>query len=332
VLSSSTIGPGETGFVQLVVDRPVAALCGDRAVLRDHAARRTLAGGRVVDPAPPRRGRRQPARLAFLAAMAPVDPATAFERMLAAAGILDLEQFALLRNLTAAELETLCAAAGAGWRRLAPAPIAITEERLDALAETVAAALAALHRAHPDTLGPSAAALAARLRAAAPAAAVEAALARLAKRHRALRERGMWRLAEHRPRLGEADEKLWRRLNPLLAAGALRPPRVRELAASLALEPAAIDRLLRRAERLGRVARVADNRYFLPESIERLAAIARHLAAAAPDGRFTAALFKDRSGVGRNLSIEILEYLDKIGVTHRDGDARLMLRDGAVFG
>ena len=106
----------------------------------------------------------------------------------------------------------------------------------------------------------------------------------------------------------------------------------RELAAALVLEPEAVERLLRRAERLGRVAKVADNRYFLPESIERLAAIARDLAAQSPTGSFAAALFNDRSGVGRNLSIEILEYLDKIGATRRVGDARIVLRGGEVSG
>ncbi|HJU20195.1 MAG TPA: selenocysteine-specific translation elongation factor, partial [Stellaceae bacterium] len=47
---SQAIAPGESGFVQLDLDRPIGALWGDRAVLRDHAARRTLAGGQVVDP------------------------------------------------------------------------------------------------------------------------------------------------------------------------------------------------------------------------------------------------------------------------------------------
>src|SRR5262249_42282647 len=107
VLSASTVAPGDTGFVQLDLDRPIAALTGDRAVLRDHAARTTSAGGRVVDPVAPRRGRRRPARLALLAAMSPADPAAALEGMLAAEGIVDLARFALLRNLTPAELDAL---------------------------------------------------------------------------------------------------------------------------------------------------------------------------------------------------------------------------------
>ena len=327
VLSGSTIAPGETGFVQLDLDREIVALAGDRAVLRDHAARITLAGGRVVDPLAPRRGRRRPARLALLAAMTPADPAAALGHMLAAEGIVDLARFALLRNLTGAELAAL---GGPGWLRLGPAqaPLAITEGRLAALTETVAAALAEWHRAQPDTLGPyrpGAGGATARRGAGSGA---RCGPPRLAESGRAMREGGMWRLAEHRPRLGMADEKLWRRLRPLIAEGGLRPPRVREIAAALALEPAAVERLLRRAARLGRVAKVAENRYFLPESLERLAAIARDLAAQSPSASFTAALFNERAGVGRNLTIAILEYLDKMGATRRVGDARIVLRGG----
>jgi len=90
---------------------------------------------------------------------------------------------------------------------------------------------------------------------------------------------------------------------------------------------------MKRFERFGRVAPVAANRYFLPETIARLAGLARELAEADPGGTFTAAVFKDKSGTGRNLTIEILEYLDRIGVTKRVGDARVVLRGtDAAFG
>ena len=79
------------------------------------------------------------------------------------------------------------------------------------------------------------------------------------------------------------------------------------------------------------VRRVANNRFFLPETLARLAELACELADSSPEGTFTAATFKDRSGVGRNLTIEILEYLDKMGATRRTGDARIVLRGREVF-
>ncbi|MGW8271058.1 MAG: EF-Tu/IF-2/RF-3 family GTPase, partial [Burkholderiales bacterium] len=68
VLEGSSIAPGATGLVQLLLERPVGAVHGDAFILRDQSSRRTLAGGRVIDLFPPLRGRARPERLAALAA------------------------------------------------------------------------------------------------------------------------------------------------------------------------------------------------------------------------------------------------------------------------
>jgi selenocysteine-specific elongation factor len=36
--------------------------------------------------------------------------------------------------------------------------------------------------------------------------------------------------------------------------------------------------------------------------------------------------YRDQTGIGRNLSIEILEYFDRQGVTRRIGDVRQIMR------
>jgi selenocysteine-specific elongation factor len=332
VLGQRTLAAGESGFVQIDIEHPIGALWGDRAVLRDHGARRTLAGGRVVDPFAPRRGRRQPPRLAVLEGLAANDPAQALAQLLASDGIVDLQHFALARNLAPAELDALTETKDFLCLRSPRFCIAVTPLRLEALCDRIVTALAAWHQRQPDTLGPSRAALLTLLQGEAPEVALDAALSELATAGRVVRQGPVWRMPEHQPRLSKADERLWERVHPLLAAEDLRPPRVRELAAALGLEPEAVERFLARAERLGRVARVADNRFFLPETLARLANVARQLAEAAPDGSFTAAMFKERSGVGRNLTIRILEYLDSVGSTRRTGAARIVLPGAEVFG
>ena len=331
VLRPRTISPGESGFVQLDLEEAIGALWGDRVVLRDHGARHTLAGGRVVDPFAPRRGRRQPARLALLAALAIADPAQALESLLAIQGTVDLTQFALMRNLTPEELDALTRAEKFLCVGPARALIAVTPARLAAVCEKVLDAIGIWHQTQPDALGPSRPALVTHLRAEVSEAVLDAALAELAAAGRAVRQGPVWRLPEHQPRLSKADERLWERVHPLLAVENLRPPRIRELAAALGLEPEPVERFMNRAERLGRVARVADNRFFLPETLAQLTEIARELAESSPDGVFTAATFKDRSGVGRNLAIQVLEYLDKMGATRRVGGARIVLRGAEVF-
>ena len=40
----------------------------------------------------------------------------------------------------------------------------------------------------------------------------------------------------------------------------------------------------------------------------------------------------DKVAAAYTSGVEVLEFLDKIGATRRVGDARIILRDGAVFG
>ena len=333
VLGARTIAPGESGFAQVDFERPIAALWGDRVVIRDHMARHTLAGGRVLDPGAPRRGRQRPERLLALAALAEPDAGDALERLVEAAGAVALAPFALARNLPQDEVEALAEAAGFARIGAGEAALALSAARLAQLVEAIVAALAEWHRAQPDALGAARGALFARLRGQAPEAALDAALTASIAASRVVRDGAVLRLPEHQPRLGREDERLWERVRPLLADGGLRPPRVRELAGALGLEPEPLTRFLKRVERFGRVAPVAPNRFFLPETVARLADLAAAMAEESPERSFTAMAFKDRSGIGRNLTIEVLEYLDRVGVTRRVGDARIVLRRAAeMFG
>ena len=237
--------------MQLDLEHPIAALWGDRAIVRDHAARHTLAGGRVLDPMAPRRFRARPERLAALAALAEPDAGDALERLVEAAGIVALAPLAWARNLPLAEIEALAEAAGLARFGSGDAVIAVSPARLATLGDRIVSVLEEWHRAQPDALGPTRGALLARLRGQAPEAALDAALAAAAETGRVVRDGAMLRLPSHQPRLNREDERLWERVRPLLAADGLRPPRVRELALELDTTPEAVTRFLRRVQRFG---------------------------------------------------------------------------------
>ncbi|HSV77837.1 MAG TPA: selenocysteine-specific translation elongation factor, partial [Ramlibacter sp.] len=66
ITRGESIEPGAERRVQLVLEQPAIALHGDRFVVRDAAARRTVGGGVVLDPFAPATRRLAPARLAWL--------------------------------------------------------------------------------------------------------------------------------------------------------------------------------------------------------------------------------------------------------------------------
>ena len=71
--------------------------------------------------------------------------------------------------------------------------------------------------------------------------------------------------------------------------------------------------------------RVSKTRFFLPDGVRRLREIARD--GARPAGSITASAFRDRSGIGRNTAIEVLEYFDRIRFTRRVGDAHVLISE-----
>jgi selenocysteine-specific elongation factor len=88
------------------------------------------------------------------------------------------------------------------------------------------------------------------------------------------------------------------------------------------MEMAEVRRRLTNLVRWRLVEQVADNRFFDTDQVLRLQALAVEAAAKAEDGQFSAGEFRDLSGIGRNLTIELLEYFDRTGVTSRDGEGR----------
>ena len=118
LLEHEVLQPGETGLAQIVLDRTIGALRGDRFIIRDQSASRTIGGGRVLDPFPPERKRRTPERLAVLAALERPAVHAVLQGMLEAtpAGI-DLHRFALSCNLSPEQAGSVAPGCGYGRGR-----------------------------------------------------------------------------------------------------------------------------------------------------------------------------------------------------------------------
>ena len=107
-LRERPLNPGESGFVQIVPQQPMLVCNGDRFILRDVGATRTIAGGIALDPRPPVRRRRTPERLAVLKALEPRTRSAALLGLLALPpGYVDLGAFAVDWSLTHAEVDGL---------------------------------------------------------------------------------------------------------------------------------------------------------------------------------------------------------------------------------
>ena len=323
LLGDGALQPGGEAFVQLVLDRPIAAAAHDRFVLRDASARRTIGGGRFVDLRPPTRKRRSAERLAQLRAHDSADPQAALAALLAAAPrFVDLGAFARDRALGTSQIDAIVERLGVVTLPSGDATIAIQATVWLAFERRLLATLQAFHADNPDLPGIAVERLRLQLDLRLPPAAFAAALQAQVRRN-AITLDGAWvRSAGHEVRLTPDDEKAWRRIEPLLGGTErFRPPRVRDVAAALTLREADVRRLLKLLGRLGRVDEIAHDHFFLRATTAEMVGIIASLDAAAA-GEFSAAAFRDRVQNGRKVAIQILEFFDRHGVTLRRGDLR----------
>ncbi len=322
VLLGDAIAPGATGLVQLVLDAPIAAAAGDRFVIRDTSAQRTIGGGTFLDLRGPARKRRSPERLAQLDACALPDPADAVAALLDTAPFfLDLTAFARDRALAADAVPALTAQLGLQTLGVGETVIALSGAHWAAFSAALVGTVDAFHADNPDLPGLGIERLRLQSQPRLPAPAFRAALQILAQA-REIALDGAWvRRAGFEVRLTPADEAQWARVRPLLSGGErFRPPRVRDIAGVIGVPEADVRRLLKLLSRLARVDEVAHDHFFLRPTVSEMVDImARLSAAGAP---FTAAQFRDEVENGRKVAIQILEFFDRHGVTLRRGDLR----------
>lgn len=313
LLGGDSLAPGQTGLAQLVLEEKIGALAGDRVILRDPSATRTLAGAAVIDPFGPPRNRRTVRRLAELAALDRRDAEVLPALLQLDAGYVETARFGLARNLRPAEVDRLLAEAGGA--RLA---------NFGLLAETLAAARADLvetlkthHETNPDAPGLQPERLRLAMKKRWPMAVFRALLDQEVAAKTVVVDGPFLRLPGHSLKLGARDEALWQKILTDLKRERFKPPRVRDFADHYDTPENDVRRLMRRVAKIGRVVEIAQDQYFLRPTVAEMIGIANGF------GReFTAAEFRDKLDNGRKVAILILEFFDRHGITVRKGDLR----------
>ena len=316
--------PGETADVQLILERPIAACGLDRFILRDVSQTRTIGGGRFLDLRPPSRRRRTEERVRIRDALREADPAVALSCLLAEPpNALALPGFLADRCLRAEAGPDLIERLDLVLLKVDGENHVASRTILDQLGREMSAALAAYHFENPYHAGMSQERLRRQI-----APRVSAPLFRAILLHArdsgAIVVDGAWvRLPTHTVTLTPRDEALWSEIQPRLSGDErFRPPRVRDIASAMELDESLVRALMRRLQRASRVDEIAHDHFFSRTTTAEMVSIARQVAEARDDGWFPAGEFRDRIGSGRKVAIQILEFLDRHGVTHRRGDLR----------
>jgi len=327
-LEGSAIAPGSSCHAQIVFETPICAIPGDRFIVRDAQAVRTLGGGIVLDPFAPSRKRRSPERMRYLHAL---------ERMIAGEGLAPLlaeasygvKQSDLIR-ITGQSPERMALPDGVTTVDGARERYVLLASAWRALREQAVHALRKFHVESPDEPGPDVGRL---RRIALPQFADDlwrTLIAELTSERTILRSGPWLYLPGHAVTLSEGEETLARKLQPLIAAGRFNPPWVRDLASAIHEPEDSVRQVLRKQVTQGTVYQVVHDLFYDRQCIDELATVAATLAR--EHGTVEAAQYRDAVGLGRKRAIQILEFFDRAGHTRRMRDARVLRADSGWRG
>lgn len=336
--------PNRAGLAQLELAEPLPLRWGDRLVLRDPGRQATAAGAVVADPwCEPLRGRRLVRQVApplrrrcrtfFGRALPPAD-AGALEAL--AAGGLEAALSAVVRvwgPLTAADaarrLHVAPAEAERGLRGLAATgsltvrgAFYLAPEAWQRAEAAVVEALDAYHRANPLSPGMQRQTLLEAL--GVEPRLFDVLLETLEREGKVTGDGAAVRMASFRPRLSPEDEAARRRLLELLERRGFTPPTLEELTRDGQFPLQLVLLLVTRGE----LVRVSQDLVFTAAQVRRLKEQVRALAERG-DGAVEVSAVRDALGSSRRFVIPLLEYLDRIGFTRREGDRRYVAQQAA---
>jgi selenocysteine-specific elongation factor len=325
LLQDGELAPGTEALAQLVLDAPALVLPGDRIIVRNAQANRTIAGAMVLDPYAHARKRRSDSRMAYLAALAHWIETGETGPLLAEAplGLARSQLVRLTGTATPAIAENSTSL---------PLPdgdaLLVDSAAWQALQDQVLQALQRFHEVAPDEPGINAA----RLRRMAlpalqhgPQDALYAGLLDTLLAAGQIASSGAWlHLPGHKVQLSEAEQALAQRLLPAITEARFDPPWVRDLARDHGAGEELVRQLLKKLSRQGLVFQVVKDLFYAAPCMDALAALTAELAQQAERGEVQAHAFRDATGLGRKRAIQILEFFDRVGYTRRVRDTHVL--------
>ncbi len=332
MLDRDFIDPGEDVGIQLILQEPVALWPGDRYVLRSYSPVRTIGGGVILNNAPIKRKRTTEKDQDINRQVFSVyHEGSLEERML-----LFLKE-AGLKGLTQDQLATRLGLFGNKLKKQLQKPISsgkifvvdsdcqrlVAATVLKQLTDIIQSTLREYHKDFPLKSGLIKEELRTGIRPPVDQKVFLYALGLLVKKNVIVQDQAEVRLSDFEVILQVDEEDLKKEIKDIYMNAALKPPLYKEVLSSMAAYPEnqvrqVFDLLLRE----GKLVKVNEALCFHAEELENLALQVTEFIKR--EGEIDAQRFKQLTGLTRKFSIPLMEYFDKIKLTIRIDDKRVL--------
>lgn len=333
-LESEAIAPGQQQLVQLVLDTPIAALAGDRFIVRDPSATRTLGGGSIIDAFAAERGRRKPKRLDVLQALEQPDRVQSLKQLLDVnVDGVDLDWFTRLFNLDTRDVEELMTRSDLLAIMVDKRNIGFSHARWQALQQRAWEFVLEHHADQPDSPGLTQDELRNKIDKSMAKPVMALLVEHLLAKKQLIRVGARLATPDHEVKLSAAEQSSWEQLYAILLETPLMPPTVPDILLRMKSSELQLTALLGRLVTMGKIYKVRNQQYFLADIIADIGLQVEQLAQAKAPERFTMAQFREATKVARGVAIPLLELYDRVGLTVRYKNGRRLRRDwNSVFG
>ena len=332
LMETETLKPGESTHVQLSLQEPVAIWPGDHYVIRSYSPITTIGGGTLLNAAPKKRKRtldrdREINRqyfehleaadnehhLLMLAEESGYNGITA-DQLSARSGIFSKRlKKTLQRPISAGELMVVDSES----QRMLAASVA------EKLSQQILAILEAFHRDNPLKNGIAKEELRSQLRPAVDLRVLQTLLSSLAKKGQVEQTGAEVKLSGHEVKLQVNEQEMEQKIATLYREAGLAPPILKEVLASFGEFPEKqIRQVLDLLIKKGELIKVSEVLFFHAPTVVQLQEDV--VAYIRKEGEIDAQGFKDLTGLTRKFSIPLLEYFDKIKLTIRIDDKRIL--------
>jgi selenocysteine-specific elongation factor len=315
--------PGETGWLQLELVQPVVAARGDRYILRRPSPGETLGGGVVLDPQPKRRYKRFSASiLDRLKALSKGSPEEVLLQALITLGAAPFEQLKKVANLEASIIDQAVEALLASGQmvvldgdahQLRPKSWVASRADWEQGKLKYLEILSDFHKKNPLRLGMPTEEIKSRIKI--TPRLFSAVADRLSEKGEVVVAGALARLPDHQVEFAPKDQAKVDRLLERFSSAPFSPPTIKDSVQEIGED------LYQALVALGILVPVSAEVVFRAEDLDRAVSDVKGLAE--QHGSFTLAQARDHWNTTRRYVQDLLEYLDRQGITVRIGDGKI---------
>ncbi|HII3850552.1 selenocysteine-specific translation elongation factor [Pasteurella multocida] len=324
LLQHKTLLPAQQGLAEIILDKPLFLVYGDKLILRSGDAKHLVAGAKVIEINSPKRYKRTEQRLNFVYALQQAKTTTERTALYLQNKAVDAQTLMWTEQLNAEQLAEIVAVNQQvrfqDWIFNADYQQQQTEKLLTALAQ--------YHQNHNDQLGISKARLYRIATLNQPEKLMYHFLEACLAKGQLQQTRGWLHLPEHKIQFSEEEQALWQTVLAQFEQQHGHPLWVRDLANVLGQDESAMRNFLYKAGKLGYLTPIVKDRFFLTETLYAYSRLVKQFIA--EHGAISVNQLRDELQFGRKLVVQLIEYFDRCGFLRRKGNIHV-LRDSDVF-